>query len=297
MAPPLETAALPAPVSPVPPAPAAHTQKPARPQDSTLGDYYQLVQNRLLRQGLLRTDRGGADTPWDADRLARTFFDLAFYEEYAPNSGVHTAQLTRANLRRFDKPVRIEMRFGDSVPAEMEASDRAEVRSYADRLSRATGHPVSTVGSGGNFIIFVVDEDERRSLGPELKRLAPGLTDQALNTLLDLPQTTYCVVFAVDNFNNNKYSRAISIIRAEHPDLLRQSCYHEEIAQGLGMSNDSPRARPSIFNDDEEFALLTDMDERLMGILYDPRLRAGMSLEEARPLVRLIAEERAGGSY
>jgi hypothetical protein len=44
------------------------------------------------------------------------------------------------------------------------------------------------------------------------------------------------------------------VIRAEHPDLLRLSCLHEEIAQGLGLPNDSPRARPSIFNDDEEFA-------------------------------------------
>ena len=31
----------------------------------------------------------------------------------------------------------------------------------------------------------------------------------------------------------------------DDPDLLRLSCMHEEIAQGLGLANDSPLARPS----------------------------------------------------
>ena len=69
------------------------------------------------------------------------------------------------------------------------------------------------------------------------------------------------------------------MIRAEHPDLLRLSCLHEEIAQGLGLSNDSPAARPSIFNDDEEFALLTRHDELLLTMLYDPRMIPGMSVD------------------
>jgi hypothetical protein len=67
------------------------------------------------------------------------------------------------------------------------------------------------------------------------------------------------------------------------------------MAQGMGLSNDSPEARPSVFNDDEEFALLTPHDEALLRILYDPRLRPGMTAEEAMPIVRAIAEEIVGG--
>jgi hypothetical protein len=70
---------------------------------------------------------------------------------------------------------------------------------------------------------------------------------------------------------------------------------HEEIAQGLGLPNDSPAARPSIFNDDEEFALLTRHDELLLRILYDRRLRPGMLPDDARPIVTEIAEELIGG--
>jgi len=85
------------------------------------------------------------------------------------------------------------------------------------------------------------------------------------------------------------------VIRSEHPDLLRLSCIHEELTQGLGLPNDSPRARPSIFNDDEEFALLTDQDELLLRILYNPALRPGMTAAEARPIVESLARRLAGG--
>ena len=85
------------------------------------------------------------------------------------------------------------------------------------------------------------------------------------------------------------------MVRAEHPDLLRLSCLHEEIAQGLGLANDSPRARPSIFNDDEEFALLTRQDELMLRMLYNPAFRPGMTEAEARPIAEALASELLGG--
>ena len=63
----------------------------------------------------------------------------------------------------------------------------------------------------------------------------------------------------------------------------------------MGLANDSPQARPSIFNDDEEFGLLTSHDELLLRMLYDPRFEAGMSAAEAAPIAREIATELLGG--
>jgi hypothetical protein len=68
------------------------------------------------------------------------------------------------------------------------------------------------------------------------------------------------------------------------------------MAQGLGLANDTPRARPSIFNDDDEFALLTRHDELLLKMLYDPRLSPGMTLDKARPIIAQMAEELLGGA-
>ena len=59
----------------------------------------------------------------------------------------------------------------------------------------------------------------------------------------------------------------------------------------MGLANDSPSARPSIFNDDEEFALLTKHDAMLLKMLYDKRLTPGMNAEVATPIVRSIAGE------
>jgi hypothetical protein len=70
---------------------------------------------------------------------------------------------------------------------------------------------------------------------------------------------------------------------------------HEEIAQALGLANDSPRARPSIFNDDEEFALLTGQDELMLRMLYSPELQAGMTEAEARPIIQTLARRLVGG--
>ena len=53
----------------------------------------------------------------------------------------------------------------------------------------------------------------------------------------------------------------------------------------------SPDARPSLFNDSLEFAFLTEHDEILLRMLYDPRLRPGMSIAEARPLLPAIARD------
>ncbi len=74
---------------------------------------------------------------------------------------------------------------------------------------------------------------------------------------------------------------------------MRKSCVHEEMAQAMGLTNDSPNARPSIFNDDEEFAFLTRHDEILLRMLYDPRLKAGMESYEVIPLLPAIARDAA----
>jgi Protein of unknown function (DUF2927) len=144
--------------------------------------------------------------------------------------------------------------------------------------------------------VYIVADDERRGLGPAVRAALPGLSTSDVASVTGMPQSTYCSVLALSNGQNGIYTAAFATIRAEHPDLLRLSCLHEEIAQGLGLPNDSPRARPSIFNDDEEFALLTRMDEAMLRMLYNPSLRPGMTEAEARPIVFDLAARLVGGA-
>ena len=269
---------------------------PETPKSAAARAYYAQVQQSLLAQGLLRTDGGGPDTPFDDRILAENFIRIALYDEYSRSGGAFTRGETSSILRRWDVPIRFQVSFGASVPAERRATDRARISSYLKRLSSLTGHPISLVDQGGNFTLHIVSEDEREQLGPALRSEIPGLSPQDVADVTGMSPTTYCLVYALSDGDSGNYRRAVAVVRAEHPDLLRQSCFHEEIAQGLGLANDSPRARPSIFNDDEEFALLTRQDELLLRILYDPELRAGMREAEAAPIIRRIAKRLLGGA-
>lgn len=272
-------------------APVAETAKSAAARA-----YFAQVQQALLSQGLLRTDGGGQDTPFTDRILAENFLKIALFDEYSRGPGGFVQSEAPSILRKWAGPVRVGLRFGASVPPERRATDRARVASYLARLSQITGHPIALSDAAPNFWVHVVSEDEREALGPVLQSTLPGLSAADIADVTQMPRSTYCLVYALSEGNSGTYTRAVAVIRAEHPDLLRQSCFHEEIAQGLGLANDSPRARPSIFNDDEEFALLTRMDEMLLRILYNPALRPGMKVEEARPIVQRLAEAMLGGS-
>jgi hypothetical protein len=280
--------------APPPPPPAPALPDPPTAKSAAAIAYYAQVQRVLLSQGLLRTDPG-SDIPFTDRMLTDTFMRVALFDEYRRSDAGFVREETASRLRRWEQPVRIGLRFGASVPPEVQATDRVRIASFAARLSQVTGHPITLDEANPNFFIHVVSEDEREALGPEVRAVLPGLAPADVAGITAMPRTTYCLVYALSEGGSGAYSRAFAVIRAEHPDLLRLSCLHEELTQGLGLPNDSPRARPSIFNDDEEFALLTDHDELLLRILYSPNLRPGMTAEEARPFVQALAARLIGG--
>ena len=272
---------------------ATEVAQPTSKESAALRSYLTQVQTAQLSQGLLRDDGGGPDTPFTSDMLARNFEQIVFYNEYA------TALQGRGGespLRRWASPVRVATVFGDSVAPNQRNVDERQVSDYVRRLNRITGHPMSSFGTA-NFIVIFAGEDERGATLDAAADRINGISRASLDPLRRLGRDTYCAVAAyATGPDPNTYTAAVAIIRTENPGLLRLSCIHEEMAQGLGLANDSRAARPSIFNDDDEFALLTDHDELLLKILYDPRLEIGMTAEEAAPLTRIIARELMTGS-
>ncbi|WP_415184931.1 DUF2927 domain-containing protein [Phaeovulum sp.] len=267
---------------------------PPSPESDAMRAYYTQISAALLDQGLLRQDVAPRDAPFSARQLVDNFVRIALYDEYTAHGGNIIARESVSHLRRWEKPVRMAVEFGASIPEAQRAKDRASISAYAGQLAGATRHSVR-LASPANFTVLVLNENERRAIGPRLAQLVPGIDATAIRAITNLSPATFCVVFAFSEGNAPTYSRAVAVIRGEHPDVLRLSCLHEELAQGLGLANDSPRARPSIFNDDEEFALLTRHDELLLRILYDRRLTPGMTEAEARPIVETIAAELLGG--
>ncbi|MEM9971561.1 MAG: DUF2927 domain-containing protein [Pseudomonadota bacterium] len=278
-------------------APAPEERQVPRSAESLESEqFFTRVESSLIARGLLRIDGGGPDTPFTGDMLARNFMALAFSQEFSEVGGRIVRQSADGALHRWVASVRLMPVAGPSVAPDRVNDDLQQIDRLAARLTRAARHPVGVVDSGGNFPVLLLNQNELATAGPLLRRFLPGLSDAEVRFVETLPRETYCVVLAADRGDTGAYTTAIAIIRAELPGRLRTSCLHEEIAQGLGIANDSPMARPSIFNDDDEFGRLTSHDELLLRMLYDPRLRPGMTAEEAAPIVRIMARDLVEGS-
>lgn len=261
-----------------------------------LAAYYERLQQQHLTTGLLRVDGGGPDTPFTKRSLVDNFLKIAAFSEETFINGAFIKQETPTAIRRWTEPVRVMLDFGAATSPMQKMESRATVTPYLKRLARVTGHPIRTTESNPNFIVAVLNIDELEAYDAKLLRLFPQLPRNLARDMITLSRIDNCVVYSFEDGDTpNQIDFAVAIVRAEHPKLLRDSCFHEEIAQGFGLSNDSPAARPSIFNDDDEFAFLTRHDELLLQMLYDKRLPLGARPQDARPVVEVIASELLGG--
>lgn len=234
-------------------------------------DYRQ--QGELMESlGLLRTERDPADAPIDDSLLAQNFVRIALGLE-----AFGEQEAARVPLRRWDEPIRYRV-FGDSA----RAKDRSAIRYFMDRMSTRTGLDIRPQLKDGNFVIFILDAEERR----DIKRtLESDSRDFAvfLGKFLDFTTKNSPCHATISTDDGSRIRFAAVLIKAETSGRLRQACIEEELSQAMGLTNDDPDVRPSIFNDDQEFAFLTRHDEILLEMLYDPALRPGWSEDQIVP--------------
>lgn len=257
-----------------------------------LEKYYNRTSQRLRARGLLRTDKGRLDSLYSTQNLIENFEKIALYNEYIIKNNEFIPQEKESNLKRWNRAIKINIIHGENSSNKQIKIDKKNISIFTRRLASITGLEMSISEVNANFIILFLDLDERRDFGQKLSQLMPQLTPAMIKTITSSPRSTFCSAFSLSEPPKNyEYTAALVLIKSEHSKVMRKSCIHEEMAQSLGLTNDSKLARPSIFNDDEEFALLTRHDELLLKILYDKRLEPGMNNKIALPIVRQIAEE------
>ncbi len=278
------------------PAPVVAAPVPETAASAAARAHYAGVQAALLSESLLRTETAPADAPFTDRNLKENFLKIALFEEYSGGQITQHSHQAPIHLLRWGEPVRVALRFGPAVPATQVATDTARVGSYLSRLAKATGHPIALDDRNPNFWVHIATIDERAAMGPTLNAEMPGLTPGQITSVTQMDDGTYCQVLTQSDDMTSTYARAVAVIPSEHPDLMRMACIDEELAQALGLPNDSNAARPSIFNDDQEFALLTRQDELMLRILYDLALHPGMTEAEARPIVETLATRLMDGN-
>lgn len=245
----------------------------------------------LERAGYLRTDRAPSDAPFTNADLARNFEKVALNREYRREGGVLIEAETPTTISRWTQPVRYQVVGGGVTPV-----DLLEYRSFAQRLQTLTGLPVIEVDAEPNVSILILGPEERADFIDSLEK--DGLAERMPLVVEWAREVRYPCIGQVGylDVDSGEISGAMIVIKAELQGVFRTSCIHEELTQALGLMNDSDEVRPSIFNDDQEFALLTEHDEYLIRILYDRRLHPGMTAEEVRAaLPEILAEVRPDG--
>ncbi|MDB3921420.1 DUF2927 domain-containing protein [Paracoccaceae bacterium] len=273
---------------------AEDANKPAFAAETSrqLRQRYDHLATGLIAQGLLRTDAGSKSPRATPEALTELFNSLAFYDEYEPSSGFQPAQSAPTALSKWQRPVNINLHFGPSLSPETRVKDTQFLSDYAAQLSDITRHPIELTTELGNFHVVVVDEVHRMNMVQNLRKKDVLVPPNIQQVIQRMPADIHCMVLTFSaRHSPHIHEQALAVIRAEHPPVLKKACFHEEIAQGLGLHNDNPAAHPSIFNDDDEFAFLTNQDALLLRVLYDPRLPAGIKLQEAQPLLKQLIIE------
>jgi hypothetical protein len=211
------------------------------------------------------------------ERIVRDFDLIVFHNEYREGP-------TR-RLNKWVVPIRVHLdtRAGNA------ALHRRLAAQHVATLAAISGHDIRLVENKSSANVLAVFERAAK-----LGALAEELFKDA-DVVKPILQQSVCLGRYYTNARH-EIVKAVVIIppdRAASKGKL-PACVVEEITQVLGLPNDSNEVYPSIFNDRSVDNDLTEIDATLIRLLYDSRLRVGMTRGEALATVRrIVAESRS----
>ena len=252
----------------------------------SVGNDYSRYEAKQVRDGYLRGDFAPADAPYTNEDLVRNFEVVALNSEFTRTGAQLVQETSPTRLARWEKQVRYRLSGAGVTEA-----DRVAYAELTKRLSELTGRDIRETGARGDITIMILNEAERLELVRDIRRRR--IDDRMRLVVRWASAIDYPCVGQIgfEDSDSGEITSALIVVKGELPGMLRQTCIHEELAQTMGLINDDNSVRPSIFNDDQEFALLTEHDEFLLRMLYDPALKPNMSADEARPLLPGIIEK------
>ena len=84
------------------------------------------------------------------------------------------------------------------------------------------------------------------------------------------------------------------ILTIDNGDFVFLDCAYEELLQSLGPINDTETVPWTMFNDNVSTGFFDVYDQYLLNMLYDPRIKAGMNVQEVKAVLpAVLADVRA----
>ncbi len=210
------------------------------------------------------------------DEIRGGFFKIAFHAELQMGAPAD-------RIRKFDEPVRI---FVDNKARLDRTAQLAAV--VADIRSRVHHLDIAITPDRGaaNFVVTLVDDSEvDATIRARYGRDRARQIQQSLN-----PQC----LSGIGKDRQFRIRRAEAILPVDAGEFTFYDCAYEELLQGLGAINDDSSIPWTMFNDDVQMGFFDVYDQYLLNILYDPRLRPGMTRHEVESLMgEVLATARA----
>jgi hypothetical protein len=207
--------------------------------------------------------------------IADGFFRVAFGAEY------HLAGRVD-RIRKYDRPVRV---FAGGVSRPDRKAQLAKVvADIATRIAHLDIAMAKTADDANVVVTLVRDRDLFRTIrsfyGEDRAReIRKSLDPQCLSGF----------------HKNEKFEIEHSdvILTVDIGDFTFLDCAYEELLQALGPINDTSAVPWTMFNDKVSMGFFDVYDQYLLNILYDPRIKAGMTMAEVEAVLpEVLADVR-----
>jgi hypothetical protein len=210
------------------------------------------------------------------DEIKDGFFKIAFSAEMQIGAPAD-------RIRKFDEPVRI---FVDSKVKPDRSAEIAAV--VADIRARINHLDIAITGDreAANFVVMLVSDGEMSATirarygNHQAKEIEKSLNPQCLS--------------GIGKDKQFRIRRAEAILPADAGEFTFYDCAYEELLQALGAINDDRSVPWTMFNDDVQMGFFDVYDQYLLNVLYDPRVRPGMTKDQvSRLMPELLATARS----
>lgn len=218
----------------------------------------------------------GAQTPYTDEELTAGFMLTVFGAEVGETDEDRAAASV---VKKFNSPVYY------AIVSTAQQGFGKSVRAFMADLSLAVNGLTLTEAPNEDAADMVVYLLDRADYVPTIRaKVWPGVDTEFL-------ETNACS--AVIAARRTGIERAFVFLVADEGFTPLAHCMVEEIAQSLGPANDSDLLPDSIFNDASDVNVFGVFDWYILNMLYDPRVRAGMEIDEvAVVLPEVIADVR-----
>jgi len=194
------------------------------------------------------------------------FFKTAFGAEY------HLAGRVD-RIRKYDIPVRV---FADGSRADRKAQLAKIVADIATKVRHLDIAMAATSDDANVLVKLVRDRDLNRTISTfygsdRAREIRSSLDPQCLSGFR----------------KNERYEIEHSdvILTVDNGDFVFFDCGYEELLQSLGPINDTSSVPWTMFNDNVSMGYFDVYDQYILNLLYDPRIKAGMTVQEVRALL------------